>query len=54
MERIRTYGKSSETESSWPNDALSDAHARYILSFMEQEQLRQEAVLAEFLAARRR
>ena len=52
MEKLRTYGKSSETESSWPNDVLSDAHARYILTFMEQEQLRQEAVLAEFLASK--
>jgi hypothetical protein len=31
MERIsRPYGASSETESSWPDDALSEAHSRYI------------------------
>jgi hypothetical protein len=51
MERIsRPYGASSETESSWPDDALSEAHSRYILSFMEQEQVRQQAVLTAFLA----
>jgi hypothetical protein len=42
------YGASSQTESSWP-DALSEAHTRYILSFMEVEQQKQEAILAAFL-----
>ena len=42
------YGASSQTESSWP-DALSEAYTRYILSFMEVEQQKQEAILAAFL-----
>jgi hypothetical protein len=49
----RLFGVLPETESSW-SDALSDAHARYIFSYREQEQQRQEAVLAEFLAAKER
>jgi hypothetical protein len=49
MEKLnRPYGASSQTESSWP-DALSEAHTRYILSFMEVEQQKQEAILAAFL-----
>jgi len=50
MERSRPYGVSSQTESSWPNDALSEAHSRFILSYMEQEQQREQEVMDQFLA----
>jgi hypothetical protein len=54
MEKLRTYGRSSETESSWSDDVISEAHSRYILSFMEVEAQKQEAVLTEFLESKER
>jgi len=49
----QTFGISSETESSWL-DALSEAHAYFLLAFVEQEQACEEAVVNDFLAARER
>ena len=46
----QTFGISTETESSW-TDALCDAHARFILEFIEREQAREEAVVTQFLKA---
>ena len=47
-EAYRGFGISAETESSW-EDHLAEAHAAFILAFIEREQARDEAVLAEFL-----
>jgi hypothetical protein len=51
MEKLsHPYGVSSQTESNWPNDALSEAHSRFILSYMKQEQQREQEVMDQFLA----
>ena len=47
----RVFGMSDECDSNWEN-WLSQAHAEFILAFMEKEQAREEAVITQFLESR--
>jgi hypothetical protein len=49
--RLQLFGGSQQTESSW-EDSLSEAHTRFILTFIEQEQARDAAAIESFLASR--
>jgi hypothetical protein len=49
----RPFGMSNETESSWP-DALSEAHANFILTFMEAAQAHEAAVIERLLESKER
>jgi hypothetical protein len=48
MATDRTFGISTETESSW-EATLSDAHSQFLLAFIEAEQQREQAVIEAFL-----
>ena len=43
-----------EVENNLVVDWLSEAHANFILAYVEREQAREEAVVSQFLAARER
>jgi hypothetical protein len=43
-----------EVENNFVLDWLSEAHANFILAYVEREQAREEAVVDELLAARER
>ena len=45
------FGRWTDTESSW-EETLSEAHSRFILACMEQEQAKEEAVINSFLELR--
>ena len=45
----QTFGISTEVESSWPDNTLSEAHARYIADYVQQIQAREAAVIDQFL-----
>jgi hypothetical protein len=49
----QTFGISTETESSWPNNMLSEAHARYIADYVQQIQAREEAFINRWLESAR-
>jgi len=46
----QTFGISTEVESSWPDNTLSEAHARYIADYVQQIQACEEAAVARFLS----
>lgn len=48
-ELFATFGRSEQTQSSWPL-SLSEADQAFILSLIEQEQKREEATGKEFFA----
>jgi hypothetical protein len=43
-----------EVENNLVMDWLSEAHANFILAYVEREQAREEAVVSQFLAAKER
>jgi hypothetical protein len=43
-----------EVENNFVVDWLSEAHANFILAYVEREQAREEAVVGQFLAAKDR
>ena len=45
----QTFGISTETESSWPDSTLSEAHARYIADYVQQIQACEAAMIDHFL-----
>lgn len=47
----RLFGCSLETECSWPQ---SEAHAAFVLAFLEAEQQRDAAIIDQFLASKDR
>ena len=49
----RPFGMSNETESSW-QEWLSEAHANFILAYIELQEQRERAVIDSFLASTER
>jgi len=50
----QTFGISSETESSWPDNTVSEAHAQYIADYVHQIQACEAAVIEQFWVSRKR